>query len=131
VYQEFSLGVKGGRRVRRKPHRHLQADFLDNVTASTSHSPVGFHGLLQAQLYVYYVPQKSVEFMRMLSIQNIPNRECNYETVRHMSESTRNVCVTGNERTECKNGTFTVYREFYLACRFLFVVLYKTGYKFK
>jgi hypothetical protein len=44
---EIFLGIKGGRRVRLKPHRHLWTDFLENVGASTFHSPMGFHGLLQ------------------------------------------------------------------------------------
>jgi hypothetical protein len=29
-----------------KPHRHLWADYLENVGASTSHNPMGLHGLL-------------------------------------------------------------------------------------
>jgi hypothetical protein len=38
------LEAKGGRRVRR-PHRHLRADFLENVRASTAHNPIGLHDL--------------------------------------------------------------------------------------
>jgi hypothetical protein len=30
-----------------QPHRHLWPNFLVNVGASTSHNPVGLHGLLQ------------------------------------------------------------------------------------
>jgi hypothetical protein len=30
-----------------QPHRHLWANCLENVTASTSHNPMGLHGLLQ------------------------------------------------------------------------------------
>jgi hypothetical protein len=30
-----------------QPHRHLWADFQENVRTSTSHNRVGFHGLLQ------------------------------------------------------------------------------------
>jgi hypothetical protein len=41
-YQESSWGVKGGRRVSLiSPH------CLENVEASTSHNPMGLHGLLQ------------------------------------------------------------------------------------
>jgi hypothetical protein len=29
------------------PHRHLWADCLENVGTSTSHNPMGLHGLLQ------------------------------------------------------------------------------------
>jgi hypothetical protein len=29
------------------PYRHLWADSLENVGASTSHNPMGLHGLLQ------------------------------------------------------------------------------------
>jgi hypothetical protein len=45
-------GVK--RRPARKawlPHRHLWAGCLENVGASTSHSPMRLHGLLQRLLY--------------------------------------------------------------------------------
>jgi hypothetical protein len=35
------LGGKG------QPHRNLWSDCLENVWASTSHNPMGFHGLLQ------------------------------------------------------------------------------------
>jgi uncharacterized membrane-anchored protein len=41
------LGVKGGRLIGWWPHRHLWADCLENVGASTSHNPMGLHGLLQ------------------------------------------------------------------------------------
>jgi hypothetical protein len=33
------------------PHRHLWADCLENVGSSTSHSPIGLHGLLKGHLY--------------------------------------------------------------------------------
>jgi hypothetical protein len=41
------LGVNGDRRVRIQLHRHLWADFLENVEALTSHNPMYLHGLLQ------------------------------------------------------------------------------------
>jgi hypothetical protein len=50
-----NLGVKGGWRVwlttspssvRRLPR--------ENVGSSTSHKPMGFHGLLQGQLYLFF-----------------------------------------------------------------------------
>jgi hypothetical protein len=46
---EIFLGIKGCRSARKawQPHRHLWADCLENVRASTSHNPVGLHGLLQ------------------------------------------------------------------------------------
>jgi hypothetical protein len=34
-------------------HHHLLADCLENVGTSTSHSPMGLHGPLQGQLYVF------------------------------------------------------------------------------
>jgi hypothetical protein len=46
-HQESSWGVKGGRRVRLTTYRHLWADCLENVGASTPHNPMGLHGLLQ------------------------------------------------------------------------------------
>jgi hypothetical protein len=49
------LGVKGGRSVRLTTHRHLWADCLENVGASTSHNPIGFHGLLQGWLYLFFI----------------------------------------------------------------------------
>jgi hypothetical protein len=33
--------------------RDLCADCLENVGASTSHNPMGLHGLLQGQLYLF------------------------------------------------------------------------------
>jgi hypothetical protein len=36
------------------PHRHLWADSLENVGASTSHNPVGLHGLLQDSFTLFY-----------------------------------------------------------------------------
>jgi hypothetical protein len=47
-YQESSCGVKGGRRVRlTTTPPFVSADCLENVGASTSHNPMGLHGLLQ------------------------------------------------------------------------------------
>jgi hypothetical protein len=40
--------LKGGRRW--QLHRHLRVDYLKNVGASTSHNPMGLHGLLQGQV---------------------------------------------------------------------------------
>jgi hypothetical protein len=41
-------GVKRGRRIRlTQPYCHLIADCLEDVGASTSHTPMGLHGLLQ------------------------------------------------------------------------------------
>jgi hypothetical protein len=37
----------------RQPYRHLWADCLEDVGASTSHTPMGLHGLLQGRLYVF------------------------------------------------------------------------------
>jgi hypothetical protein len=53
-YQESSWGVKGGRRVRftTSPTSVSQL-YRGNVGASPSHTPMGFHGLLQAQLYLF------------------------------------------------------------------------------
>jgi hypothetical protein len=36
-----------GRPARKADHRHLLADFLENMGASMSHNPVGLHDLLQ------------------------------------------------------------------------------------
>jgi hypothetical protein len=36
-----------------QPHRHLWADFLENVGASTSHKIKNLHGLLQKELYLF------------------------------------------------------------------------------
>jgi hypothetical protein len=46
-YQESSWGVKSGRRVRLKTSPPLWADWIENVEASTSHTHMGRHGLLQ------------------------------------------------------------------------------------
>jgi hypothetical protein len=40
-------GGKGRPARKAQPHRHLWADCLENVGASTSHNPVGLRGLLQ------------------------------------------------------------------------------------
>jgi hypothetical protein len=46
-YQEFSWGVKGGRRVRLTNLPPSVSRFSrENVEASTSHNPMGLHGLL-------------------------------------------------------------------------------------
>jgi hypothetical protein len=34
------------------PHRHLWAECLENVAASTSHMPLGLHGLVQGEIYL-------------------------------------------------------------------------------
>jgi hypothetical protein len=47
------LGIKGGRRVGLTTHRYLYVDCLETVGASTSHNPMGLHGLLQGELYLY------------------------------------------------------------------------------
>jgi hypothetical protein len=52
-YQESSWGVKGGGLVRlttSQPSVSLLSR-LEDVGASTSHNPMGLHGLLQGQLY--------------------------------------------------------------------------------
>jgi hypothetical protein len=46
-------GVKGGRRLRLTPYRHLWADCLENVGVSTSHNPMSLHDLLQGKLYPF------------------------------------------------------------------------------
>jgi hypothetical protein len=33
----------------------ISADCLENVGTSTSHNPMGLHGLLQGQLYLFYL----------------------------------------------------------------------------
>jgi hypothetical protein len=45
-YQIF-LVVKEGRLLELITHRHLRADCLENVAASTSYNPMGLHGLLK------------------------------------------------------------------------------------
>jgi hypothetical protein len=52
-YQESSWRVKGGRRVRLTtlPPSVSQLS-RENVGASTSHNPMGLHGLLQGQHYL-------------------------------------------------------------------------------
>jgi hypothetical protein len=39
-----------------QPHRHLWADYAENVTASTSHNPMDLHGLIQGhgQLHLFF-----------------------------------------------------------------------------
>jgi hypothetical protein len=37
-----------------QPYRHLWADCLDDVGASTSHTPMGLHGMLQDNLTFLY-----------------------------------------------------------------------------
>jgi hypothetical protein len=47
-YQESSWGVKGGRRVRLTTlPPYVRRLSKENEGASTSHNPMGFHGLLQ------------------------------------------------------------------------------------
>jgi hypothetical protein len=46
-YQESSWGKGRPAHKAEKPHRHLWADCLENVGASTSHNRIGLHGLLQ------------------------------------------------------------------------------------
>jgi hypothetical protein len=46
-YQEDSWGVKRGRHIRLPTYRHLWVDCLEDVGASTSHTPMDLHGLLQ------------------------------------------------------------------------------------
>jgi hypothetical protein len=46
-------GGKGGLRVRLTSR--LWADCLDNVGTSTSHNPMGLHGLSQGQVYFFYL----------------------------------------------------------------------------
>jgi hypothetical protein len=41
------MRVKSGRSVSLTTSPHLLTDCLENVEASTSHSPMGLHGLLQ------------------------------------------------------------------------------------
>jgi hypothetical protein len=41
------------------PHRHLWADCLENMGASTSDNPRGLHVLLQGQLYLFTGESKS------------------------------------------------------------------------
>jgi hypothetical protein len=36
-----------------QPYHNLWADCLEDVVASTSHTPMGLHGLLQGQLYLF------------------------------------------------------------------------------
>jgi hypothetical protein len=70
-YYESFLGLRAaGSRVR---HRHLSADCLENVGASTSHNPVGVYGLLQGQLYLCY--------LSILNIGDTNKRECNLLSV--------------------------------------------------
>jgi hypothetical protein len=37
--------------------RHLSAQHLENEAASTSHNPMGLHGLLQERLYLFRLLQ--------------------------------------------------------------------------
>jgi hypothetical protein len=53
-YQESSWGVKGGRRKRlTNLAPSVSRSSRENMRASTSHNPIGLHGLLQRQLYLY------------------------------------------------------------------------------
>jgi hypothetical protein len=50
--RKLSGGKRRPARRAQKPHRHLWADCLENVGASTSQNPMGLHGLLQGQFYL-------------------------------------------------------------------------------
>jgi hypothetical protein len=46
-YQEDSWGIKGGRRVRLSSSPSVSRMSRENMGSSTSHNPMGLHGLLQ------------------------------------------------------------------------------------
>jgi hypothetical protein len=47
---------------------YLQADYLENVEASTSHNPMGLHGLLEGCLYIsYQSSSKNSTWLRLYS----------------------------------------------------------------
>jgi hypothetical protein len=53
-YQKYSWGIKGGRRVKLTTLPSFVSRLSrENVGASTSHNPMGLHGLLQEQLYIF------------------------------------------------------------------------------
>jgi hypothetical protein len=43
-------------------HRHLWADCPEDMRASTSHNPMGLHGLLQGYLYLYMISLRTLNF---------------------------------------------------------------------
>jgi hypothetical protein len=57
------------------PHCRLWADCLENVEASTSHTPMGLHGLLQGSLYFIFNSKPEI----MFSVRGIisPNKQTN------------------------------------------------------
>jgi hypothetical protein len=59
-------GGKRGRSVRLQPYRHRSADCLENVGASTSHNPMGLHGLLQDSFTFLFLSFFLLEGFRLL-----------------------------------------------------------------
>jgi hypothetical protein len=54
-YQESSWGVKDDRSARKADLTAIcEPIFLENVGTSTSHNPMGLHGLLQGYLYLFF-----------------------------------------------------------------------------
>jgi hypothetical protein len=51
---------------RSTPHRHLWADCLEDVGASTSHKPMDLHGLLQEELATHKLDTISEMSVRQL-----------------------------------------------------------------
>jgi hypothetical protein len=53
-YQESSWGWRAAGAQGWQPYRHLWAHCLGNMGASTPHNPMGLHGPLQGQLYLFF-----------------------------------------------------------------------------
>jgi hypothetical protein len=58
VHQKSHLpdpGRRGGKPATNRLSYGVASRLVENVGASTSHNPMGLHGLLQGQLYFYYL----------------------------------------------------------------------------
>jgi hypothetical protein len=53
-----NLPEGNGRTARKADNGHLWAEYQENDGASTLHNPMGLHGLLQRQLYLYLYKEK-------------------------------------------------------------------------
>jgi hypothetical protein len=76
-----TTNLPGGNELleQRWTYRHLWADCLENVRASTSHNPMGPHGLLQRYLYFYRLSSYCIYVSFTIRKINTARSLCNAE----------------------------------------------------